>query len=105
MQIRFLRVARAIASLDPDKKYTRASSEDGTYLHQLGAAQRHGVFEPYSDEARELNDWLTSVRAGRELCREVWDAFMAQAPQAEPLRSPAKPQFSDKIKFGRSKRR
>jgi hypothetical protein len=105
MQIRFLRVARAIASLDPDKNYTRASSEDGTYLHQLGAAQRHGVFEPYSDEARELNDWLMSVRAGRELCREVWDAFMAQAPKAEPLHDPTKAQFGDKIKFGRSKRR
>jgi hypothetical protein len=105
MQIRFLRVARAIASLDPDKTYPRASSEDATYLHQLGAAQQHGMFEPYCDEARELNDWLMSVRAGRALCREVWDAFMAQAPKTEPLRAPAKAQFGEKIKFGRSKRR
>lgn len=92
MQIRFLRVARAIARLDPEKDYPRASSEDATYLYQLGAAQRHGMFEPYSDEARELNDWLTSVRAGRLLCCEVWGAFMLSDPKHQPLSPPLKSQ-------------
>lgn len=85
MQIRFLRVARAIARLDPKKAYPRARSEDATYLYQLGAAQRHGMFEPFSEEARELNDWLTSVRAGRSLCREVWGAFMLSEPKHQAL--------------------
>lgn len=84
MQIRFLRVARAIARLDPDKNYPRASSEDAAYLHRLGAAQQHGMFEPFTEEARELNDWLISVRAGRQLCREVWDVFMLSDPLSAP---------------------
>jgi hypothetical protein len=90
MQIRFLRVARAIAQLDPDRDYPRASSEDATYLYQLGAAQRHGMFEPLSEEARELNAWLTSVRAGRLLCCEVWGAFMLCGPKPQPLSPPIK---------------
>lgn len=90
MQIKFLRVARAIARLDPDKDYPRASSEDATYLYQLGAAQQYGLFAPFSDEAQELNDWLTSVQAGRLLCREVWGAFMLSDPKHQPLSPPLK---------------
>ena len=76
MQITFLRVAAAIAKLDSSRSYPKASSEDAAYIHQLRAAHRHGVFEPFSAEAQELNRWLLSVRAGPELSRLSWDAFM-----------------------------
>ncbi|MGB3457218.1 MAG: hypothetical protein WBG08_07950 [Litorimonas sp.] len=76
MKITYLRVAVAIARLDDTHNYRRASSPDAAYLHQLGAAQRHGVFEPFDAEARELNAWLSSVGAGRQLCRDAWDLFM-----------------------------
>ncbi|GLQ24141.1 hypothetical protein GCM10007853_20150 [Algimonas ampicilliniresistens] len=77
MQISSLRVARALAQLDLSQRYAKASSKDAVYLHQLGAAQRHGVFQPFDADARELNDWLQSVRAGRTLCRAAWDCFIA----------------------------
>ena len=87
MQITFLRVAGAIAQLDFDRSYPKASSEDAAYIHQLRAAHRHGVFEPFSDEAQELNRWLLSVLAGPELCRKSWDAFMkTRAIDSESLR-------------------
>jgi hypothetical protein len=84
MQITHLRVAVAIARLDSEKSYNRATSVDGTYLYILGAAQRHGVFEPFGEEARELNAWLTSVHAGRDLCRDAWDGFMERRAQDRP---------------------
>lgn len=104
MQITYLRVAGAIARLDPDKSYPKSSSADAAYLHVLGASQRHGQFEPFDADAQELNAWLLSVTAGRTLCRDVWDAFMAQVPKAEPLRAPTQSQSGEKPKFGRSKR-
>jgi hypothetical protein len=76
MQITHLRVAGAIAQLDPNKAYPKASSADTVFLHQLSASQRHDQFEPFSHEACELNAWLLSVMAGRELCHDAWDAFM-----------------------------
>lgn len=105
MQITYLRVAGAIARLDPDKPYLKSASDDAVYLHVLGASQRHGQFEPFDVDAQELNAWLLSVTAGRTLCRDAWDAFMAQAPKAEPLRAPTQAQMGGKPKFGRSKRR
>lgn len=105
MQITYLRVAGAIARLDPDKSYTKSESADAAYLHVLGASQRHGQFEPFDPDAQELNAWLLSVTAGRALSRDAWDGFMAQAPKAEPLRPPTKAQLGGKAKFGRSKRR
>ena len=79
MQIRSMAVGRAIARLDLTRRYDKAASDDAIYLYQLGAAQRHGVYPPFDADARELNDWLQSVRAGRELCRAAWDAFMMDA--------------------------
>lgn len=76
MQITYLRVAAVIARLDPDRRYPKARSKDGVYLHLLSAAQRHNVYEPFDREAVELNDWLTSIQAGRALCHDAWDLFM-----------------------------
>lgn len=76
MKIVSVRVARTIAAIDTSKRYCSASSDDAVYLHQLGAAQRHGIYEPFDADARELNAWLLSVRAGRALCRDAWDHFM-----------------------------
>lgn len=79
MKIRSPRVARAISLIDITKAYSVARDSDATYLHLLGAAQRHGIFEPFDAEARELNAWLTSVSAGKTLCRDAWDHFIAAA--------------------------
>jgi hypothetical protein len=76
MKITSMRAALAIARLDHHRVYPKASSPEAVYLHQLGAAQRHGVFEPFDHDATELNNWLLSVQAGRELCRDTWDMFM-----------------------------
>jgi len=92
MQITHLRVAGAIARLDPNKTYAKASSTDTVFLHQLSASQRHGQFEPFSDEARELNAWLLSVTAGRELCHDAWDAFMRVNPKPQSLQGRSKGQ-------------
>ncbi|GLQ20602.1 hypothetical protein ACFFUB_00950 [Algimonas porphyrae] len=84
MQITSLKVGRTIARLDLTRRYARASSVDAVYLHQLGAAQRHGIFEPFDADARELNDWLLSVQAGRELCRAAWDVFVTDGDMTAP---------------------
>ncbi|WP_298914640.1 hypothetical protein [uncultured Algimonas sp.] len=76
MRITHLRVAVAIARLEPPASYAKAQSEAAAHLYRIGAAQRHGLFEPFDPDARELNEWLASVRAGRALCREAWDMFM-----------------------------
>lgn len=88
MKITYLRVAGAIARLNPDKPYAKSISTEAVYLHQLGASQRHGKFEPFDQEAQELNAWLLSVTAGRELCRDAWDAFMVSDPKHQALRAP-----------------
>lgn len=88
MQISSLKVARALAQLDLSQRYEKASSIDAVYLHQLGAAQRHGVFQPFDADARELNDWLQSVRAGRALCRAAWDCFIAENPDQSADQAP-----------------
>ena len=79
MQISSLRVTRAISQPDLSQRYAKASPKDAVYLHQLGAAQRHGIYQPFDANARELNDWLLSVRAGWALCRAGWDCFMASS--------------------------
>lgn len=89
MQITYLRVARAIARLNPDKLYPKSISTEAVYLYQLGASQRYGQYEPFDAEARELNAWLLSVTAGRALCRDAWDAFMLSDPKHQPLRAPS----------------
>ncbi|MEL6687432.1 MAG: hypothetical protein AAFP97_07405 [Pseudomonadota bacterium] len=81
MQITFLRVAVVIARLNPDQPYPKARSKDAVYLHQLSAAQRYGIYEPFEQDAAELNRWLTSVRAGRALCHDAWDLFMDEGTQ------------------------
>lgn len=74
------RLARTLANLDPRRAYAVVRTPADVYLHILSAAQRHDVFEPFDAEARALNDWLTERRAGRDLCRDAWDSFMAEAP-------------------------
>ena len=74
------RLTRTIANLDPRREYPRVKRAEDVYLHILSAAQRHGIFEPFDAEARALNLWLTKKRGGRELCRDAWDSFMAEAP-------------------------
>lgn len=81
MQITFLRVAVVIARLDPGRKYPKARSKDAVYLHQLSAAQRYDVYEPFEPDAAELNAWLSSVQAGRSLCHDAWDLFMDAGTQ------------------------
>lgn len=76
MQITYLRVAVVIARLNPDRNYPKARSKDAVYLHQLSAAQRYGIYEPFEPDAAELNRWLTSIQAGRALCHDAWDLFM-----------------------------
>lgn len=88
MQITYLRVAGAIARLNPDKPYPKSISTEAVYLHQLGASQRHGQFEPFDEDAQELNAWLLSVTAGRALCRDAWDAFMLSDPKHQAHLSP-----------------
>ena len=79
MAIVSARVRRAIGRLDRKREYAQATSPESIYLYQLSAAQRHGIFEPFDDEAEELNAWLLSMRAGRDLVNDAWDAFMAEA--------------------------
>jgi hypothetical protein len=74
------RIADIVSRLDATKPYRRASSPDATYLHILGASQRHGIYEPFEGGARALNDWLQSVQAGRDLCRDALAIFVAQRP-------------------------
>lgn len=70
------RVIRALETLNIDDNYSRAPSADAVYLYQLIAAQKHGVYEPFDEEAQALNAWLLEARAGKRLVEEAWDAFM-----------------------------
>ena len=77
MKITSDRVRRAISRIDASREYARADSPEAVYLYQLSAAQKHGVFEPFDADAKQLNAWLLEVQAGRELVQAAWDAFMA----------------------------
>ena len=77
MSIDHPRVRDAVSRLDRTRPYERADRPESVYLYQLRAAARHGVHEPFDDDAKALNAWLLSVRAGRELVDDAWDAFMA----------------------------
>ena len=78
MDIQSDRARRAISRIDTTRGYSRARSPEAVYLYQISAAQKHGVFEPFDDDAKALNAWLLSVRAGKDLVQAAWDAFIAE---------------------------
>lgn len=87
MQITSMRVAIVIARLNWDQSYPKAQSKGAVYLHQLSAAQRYGIYEPFDEDAAELNRWLSSIQAGRALCHAAWDLFMDDGVQAHGKRA------------------
>ena len=72
----FPRVDAAIKSiaLNPET-HSLAETPEKAYFYQLRAAQNLGIFEPFTDEQKALNAYLSKCRAGKKLCDYAWRLY------------------------------
>ncbi len=62
-------------SIESDRDWDTAESEEKLHFYILRAAQNVNRFEPFSEPETELNSYLTERMAGKRLCDYAWRMF------------------------------
>lgn len=66
------RLVAVIRTIESSDNWDIAKSEREVFLYQLSAAQKVGVFEPFTAEQKSLNLYLQHRQAGRKTCDYAW---------------------------------
>ena len=62
-------------AVEADSDWDSSHGEEELHFHILRAAQNVGRFEPFSEEEKALNTYLTNRMAGKRLCDYAWRMF------------------------------
>lgn len=73
--VKYALVRAIIHSVENDKNWDMAESNEKLYFYQLRAAGNVGVFEPFKEDQIALMDYLSRRRAGKRLCDYAWRAY------------------------------
>ena len=65
-------VDRVIVEIMDQPQKDRATDDVEAYFYQMVAGQSYGYYEPLTPEQTALNNYLTSIKAGKKISMYAW---------------------------------
>lgn len=72
----FPRIDAIIGSIEIGKPWESASTSEAGHMYQIRAAMNMNIYQPFSEEQKALNQYLTDCQAGLRLCDYAWRLFV-----------------------------